>query len=518
MGDNKQKIYVIDTSSVIEQKECIEELAKGGNIVVIPKQVVHELDSLKLKNPKGSDLNFLSREANQMLYELRNSGSINHNLEDMLSGKAELEACAKLKNGGYLFWEANHASLEGYFDKKCPDNQILATAVFLKDRARSRGLPVTVITEDKNLQLKVDSENIGIGAESLRMGKLDLSEGHYKGYCKVFVEPSVIDDFIKSSDDPKQRFVRLPDLRDTERSKILDKGSKPKFYWNEGIILVNKECNDQYYLAKVDYSDNGGGKAVALKFAQEWTDREKKHGYNPISLYGFRPGDPLQVFALEYILDPAVKMIILDGKAATGKTRLMITGSVSLILSSGSNTKFKEEVRKVASKLNFNVPNFENGLILARPEYASSDFEVGTMPGDMEEKIAPWLMPYFQALRRMTNEIGFDCYDQFQLKGMLEVLPTSLLRGINIEKAIGLIDELQNGNRHFAKTLLSRFEDSAKGILAGDITQIDNQYVGPRNNALTIIRETCKGEGPNVAMITLDRNYRGAISKLAEKI
>ena len=100
------------------------------------------------------------------------------------------------------------------------------------------------------------------------------------------------------------------------------------------------------------------------------------------------------------------------------------------------------------------------------------------------------------------------------------MVSTSMLRGLDIERSIVLVDELQNGDRHLAKTLMSRFCASSKVALAGclDPIQIDNPYVDWRSNALTRIKETYKGFGPEVAQVRLVHNYRGPISTRADKL
>ena len=83
-----------------------------------------------------------------------------------------------------------------------------------------------------------------------------------------------------------------------------------------------------------------------------------------------------------------------------------------------------------------------------------------------------------------------------------------------------IVDELQNGDRHLAKTLMSRFCATSKVALAGalDPVQIDNPYVDWRSNALTRIKEAYRGFGPQVAQVRLEHNYRGPISTRADEL
>ena len=110
--------------------------------------------------------------------------------------------------------------------------------------------------------------------------------------------------------------------------------------------------------------------------------------------------------------------------------------------------------------------------------------------------------------------------EELQAAGQLTMVSTSMLRGLDIERSIVLVDELQNGDRHLAKTLMSRFCATSKVALAGclDPVQIDNPYVDWRSNALTRIKETYRGFGPQVAQIRLVNNYRGPISTKADEL
>lgn len=506
-----EKIYVLDTSSIIDENECVTELAKGGNIVVVPRKVVHELDGLRKKNRKESSLYMSASRANKLLDSLRSNGKINRDLDSMLEGRTSLDQYQQLSNGGYVFWETRYQQLEPYMDPGNNDNIILATAKYLLSRAEGR--KVTLITEDVNLRLKADSEDIDLNAEALRMGKEELKEGHYKGYSRVFVDSSVIQKFMDSAE-PGSRTLPLEDIVEGKiegQNKAIEKTDK-KFHWNEGIILVDRKTNSaEQVLAVVEYP-NGGKKGVLreLKYSQAWNSGNKL-GYHYKTILGLKPGDTLQAFAMEYLLNPNIGLVILDGKAGTGKTRLMMTASINLLL--GSPTEFGKKLKKAVEKT-----DYSEGLLLARPEYSVTDFQLAAVPGGVEDKVTPWIQPYISALKRLTKPLGFNCHERLKASEMIKIMSTSQFRGINIENCIGLIDEVQNGNRHFAKTLMSRFGEGSKGVIAGDITQIDNRYVGPRNNALTIIREAYKGKGPEIAMITLEKNYRGRISKIAEDI
>jgi predicted ribonuclease YlaK len=123
-------------------------------------------------------------------------------------------------------------------------------------------------------------------------------------------------------------------------------------------------------------------------------------------------------------------------------------------------------------------------------------------------------------MRPLSALNDHDFVADLENRNLLRFLSTAMLRGLDIERSMVLVDELQNGDRHLAKTLMSRFCDTSKVVLAGclDPVQIDNPYVDWRSNALTRVKQTYKGFGPYVAQISLVNNYRGPISKKADEL
>jgi len=231
---------------------------------------------------------------------------------------------------------------------------------------------------------------------------------------------------------------------------------------------------------------------------------------------GFTPADPRQVLGLEFLLDPATQLVVLDGPAGSGKTRMMVVAALYMLCGQPSNFK----VHQRSQPLSMPGPGYDNGLILLRPEHSSSRFEMGFLPGDHDDKLSPWLEPFFQAIRSVALANGHDFQRDLEAAGRLTLLSTSLLRGLDIENSLVLVDELQNGDRHLAKTLMSRFCASSKVILSGclDPVQIDNPYVDWKSNALTRIKQAYRGFGPYVAQVRLVNNYRGPISTKADEL
>jgi len=353
-----------------------------------------------------------------------------------------------------------------------------------------------VVSEDSNVLLKCDA--VGLRAENLRYGKLELTgpEQVYRGHLTIDVESATIDAFYESGE-PGERALGFDALPPEHHEHLL---------WNTGVVL---RAGERTTLARVDTERR---ELHDLAFAMYW-DR-KRHQYFPRPVLGFAPRDPLQCLAMEFLLDPEVQLVVLDGPAGSGKTRMMVAAAIYMLLGQPTNVRFSNHSTLTHKN------QFDNGLYLLRPEHPSSSYELGFLPGDFEQKVSPWLEPFLQHMRSLSALNDHDFVGDLEERNMLRMLSTAMLRGLDIERSIVLVDELQNGDRHLAKTLMSRFCESSKVVLAGclDPIQIDNPYVDWRSNALTRVKQTYRGFGPFVAQISLVHNYRGPISKKADEL
>lgn len=134
------------------------------------------------------------------------------------------------------------------------------------------------------------------------------------------------------------------------------------------------------------------------------------------------------------------------GPAGTGKTYLAMAMAVSA---------FKN--REV------------NRIILTRPAVEAGE-KLGFLPGDLQEKVDPYLRPLYDAL---YDIIGGDAYQKYIEKGMIEVAPLAYMRGRTLDDSFIILDEAQNTTTEQMKMFLTRMGFSSKAVITGDITQID---------------------------------------------
>lgn len=139
-------------------------------------------------------------------------------------------------------------------------------------------------------------------------------------------------------------------------------------------------------------------------------------------------------------------IVFATGVAGTGKTYLAVAYAVSLLK--------QEKIEKI---------------ILTRPAVEAGE-SLGFLPGDMKDKVDPYLRPLYDALYDM---LGQDTVDRYIEKQVIEIAPLAFMRGRTLNKAVVILDEAQNTTSNQMKMFLTRMGRQAKMIINGDATQID---------------------------------------------
>jgi PhoH-like ATPase len=492
-------VYIPDTSALIENPDALDRLLTDGNVVVLLHQVIEELGRLQASRSKSDGVRHAARLVMRKMLEYRRHQLIHHNVERLFQAEPDPDAFRRTPAGGILAWEPDGATIEPYCAES-GDNHILASAQRLAQVAKSNGHPgyeVVVISEDSNLLLKCDA--LSIVAENLRYGKVSLEsvDEIYRGVVDGEIEEEALQSFLDSGA-PGERWLPFADVVLSQPAELL---------WNTGVVL---RCGEELILTRANPDLE---RVEDLRYAQYW-DR-KRMMYKPRPILGFTPRDPQQTLAMEFLLDPEVQLVVLDGPAGSGKTRMMVLTGLYMLVGQPTTWRVAPQSQPLTPEY-----GYDHGLLLLRPEHASSQYDLGYLPGDYESKLSPWLEPFFQAVRSLSLSNEHDFIDELRSTDRLTMVSTSMLRGLDIERSIVLVDELQNGDRHLAKTLMSRFCATSKVALAGclDPVQIDNPYVDWRSNALTRIKEAYRGFGPQVAQVRLEHNYRGPISTRADEL
>jgi len=141
--------------------------------------------------------------------------------------------------------------------------------------------------------------------------------------------------------------------------------------------------------------------------------------------------------------------------------------------------------------------------------------DIGFLPGDMKEKMLPWLMPIQDNLQTMIGDKVM--LEGFIEQGKIEIEALTYIRGRSINNAFMIIDEAQNLTAHEVKTIITRVGENTKVVLTGDIEQIDNLYTNETSNGLTYAVERFK-EYSLAGHVTFTKGERSRIATLASKI
>ena len=164
------------------------------------------------------------------------------------------------------------------------------------------------------------------------------------------------------------------------------------------------------------------------------------------------------------------------GPAGTGKTYLAVAKAVEALE--------KSTIRRI---------------ILVRPAVEAGE-NLGFLPGDMNEKIDPYLRPIYDALYEF---LGFEVVDKMLAKNMIEVAPLAFMRGRTLNEAFIILDEAQNTTKEQMKMFLTRMGFGSKMLITGDISQIDIK--NPQQSGLIDAIKVLKNE-KQIAFCDFDKN------------
>jgi PhoH-like ATPase len=160
-------------------------------------------------------------------------------------------------------------------------------------------------------------------------------------------------------------------------------------------------------------------------------------------------------------------------------------------------------------------------MLVSRPIFPLGR-DVGYLPGDIEEKLNPWMQPiydnveYLMGLSKQERKTGRSYQELIDL-GYIEIEPLTYIRGRSIPNQFIIVDEAQNLTPHEVKTIITRVGEATKVVLTGDPYQIDNPYVDATSNGLTTVVEKFKGE-PVAGHVTLSKGERSALAELASNV
>lgn len=375
-----------------------------------------------------------------------------------------------LPSGGTLRIESNHVDvpLPPYLDPHKPDHRILAVAI---------GLGGTLVTKDAALRIK--GSQLGVHVEDYK-GDTARTDGHTTGILELDVDPDLLD-----------RLHRDGKAQVLEDDLDLAAAGAERLWPNACLVL--RAGRSTSGLARVLRVDDDG-EATLHRVA----------GHR--QAFGMAPRDVRQTFAIDLLLDPDVPCVSLMGMAGTGKTFLALAAGLEQVLEA---TAYRR-------------------LSVYRPLIAVGKQEVGYLPGDLDEKLAPWMAAVHDnlyALLRRDEGAGRGGREHRQIqstidslsdRGQLELAAITYLRGRSITDEFVVVDEAQNIELSALKVVLTRMAAGSKVVFCGDLGQVDNPYISPYGGMAALIEKMRGSE--LFGHVTLTKGVRSPLAEQAATI
>lgn len=324
-------------------------------------------------------------------------------------------------------------------------------AVALSLKSKNKRRPVIVVTKDINLRVKCDA--LGIQSEDYYKDYINLQDNEDQATRTVLVSPAVVSEIYSQG-------VATGEAEDLDLSA------------NEYVVCKSEGTNSSVLCR------HRGGNLHKLRAAEF-----KKVG-------SISPKNKEQHFALDALWDESISLVCLTGIAGSGKTFLTLMTALEA-MQSGKHER-----------------------IVVTRSIQPVGRDLGYLPGDMKEKMAPWMSPLVDNFRHAFKDMSY--FEMMVSKGLIEISPLSYIRGRTFSNAFVIVDEAQNATIHELKTIITRVGENTKIVLMGDTDQVDTPYIDKRSNGLSIVISKMQ-DSDLVAHVHLPKGERSALATLASK-
>jgi PhoH-like ATPase len=385
----------------------------------------------------------------------RNARQVSRYLDD-LRVKGDLQKGVPVKEGSLRI--CYNGNLDSYLKVVNVDFHVIRIAQYTMEQEPN--IPCIIISRDINVRIKANA--LGIKAENYKGNALEPSYELDKGFDVMSVPLSVMRDIEEKGKLPIEEFKNL-------------KNKNPNYYY---LLECKTKGNEVSLLAKVD-----------------------KLGENIIMLNAsgcqrlmIKPRNLEQTFALDALLDPDIKLVSLSGVAGTGKTLLAVASGY-----------YMTEEKRMYKR-----------MLVSRPVIPMGK-DLGYLPGDLNEKLDPWMQPIYDAFdviqygKKNGNGKNF-----VNMSENIIVEPLTYIRGRSIQDQYMIVDESQNLTPLEIKTIITRASENTKIVLTGDVEQIDNPYVDTTSNGLSVVMDAFS-DSSIASGIVLSKGVRSKLSEEACK-
>lgn len=309
----------------------------------------------------------------------------------------------------------------------------------------------TIILVTKDINLRVKCDALGIRSEDYYKDHIASEDVDYSGSHSINLDQEKVDSFYQNGE--------------------LNIGKDSGIFENEYVLVNDGEHSS--FIAR--YESGFLKKLVGA----------------PGGISKITPKNKEQSFAIDALMQPDIPLVTLTGIAGSGKTFLTLMAAMDGAMS-------KKYSRIIISRSIQTVGN-----------------DIGFLPGDLNEKMDPWLAPIKDNFQTMFNDITY--FEAMKDKGQIEVAPLAFIRGRSFNDSFVIVDEAQNATVHELKTLITRVGKNSKIVLLGDTDQIDTPYIDKVSNGLSIIVDRFKKTKLS-AHVNIPHGQRSNLATLASNI
>jgi PhoH-like ATPase len=380
---------------------------------------------------------------------------------DKLAGDMLLTANIPLGEGlGSLHIETGKEYSERVF-QSFPEKTADHRILAITDYVCQENKTKTVVLITKDINLRMKAKSLGLIAQDYQNDKVANIDDLYKGIQTIEgVNPEVINKLYEAPEGVNISDLKIEaDLKGHQFFILRNNGSSALGHYNP----VNK---------------------MLTRVIKQTT-------------YGIDPRNAEQTFAFEALANPDIQLVSLTGKAGTGKTLLALASALQ------QHKRYKQ-------------------IFLARPIVPLANRDMGFLPGDVKEKMDPYMQPLFDNLTVIKHKFSHQSTEFVRINDMMKeeklvITPLAYIRGRSLSSIFFIVDEAQNLTPHEIKTIITRAGEGTKMVFTGDIEQIDSPYLDTASNGLSYLSDKMKGQDI-FAHVNLVKGERSFLAELASKL